>query len=514
MTAPIHKNICLIGGIVFTLQFLFFFKAHASQSLIGVAGIFSENPRTKMFAGIIDSHLDNILRSNFIASENIFEPINSALFRDQLAKFNCSDESCLFSFAGRAKISVVIRGRIEEQADAFVLELTAFGTDIPYFGKTIHQYSARIPTSNLQLSMREYSYIFEEHCARFISSLLKKYRKPLYVISENGILRIDSSANINGIFTIYRTASESAKLLSLVRHYPVGTIAIRNGRFVTPLPPIVHAGDFILQEFDAPAEKIAEFYEGRKREIVFSPSTSNDTFLMILYTIPGSLTMPLVSPFLGYLNHQDYSGLALWTINALPYAYVAYKGIIERPQLLERDHKDISSSELARYRFTLYMLLCGNMSLFVDAFASHSLYLASNYQGIQRYMGNTLTASYLSLVSGGGGHFYRGWRAWGYFYFHVNNALLYCTIKEFSPSRRYNETSGTYATSDIDKRRALSFLSTYAAFKIVEIVHAALLPDRIQNGTVEETNMFIVPFSSFRTTPDERIYGAAITMRF
>ncbi len=510
----VHKAFSF--SVILTIAFSFIATPAFSSTLIGVAGIAHETPRTKMFAGIIETHLDNILRSNFVASTGAFEPVNSTLLRNQLEKFSCTEESCIERFVRQAKISIIIHGRIEERSHSLFLEISAFSTDVPYFGKAIHRYTAQIPASGLSLSMREYSYIFEEHCARFISGMLHHYKKALFVEKRNGRIHIPAPSRINGIFTVYRGTTESSdaasKISSFFRYLPVGSIAMRNG-IPLSIPSFIREGDFILLGFSYAADDIQEFHDGRKRELVFTAPNSNDTLLMMLYTVPGSLTMPLVSPFLGYLAHQDYAGLALWSANFVPYLYLEIKGIQGRPQLIESAHRDISSTELARYRFSLYMLLCGNMALFVDAFASHNLYLAANYQGVQRYLGNTATAAYLSLVSGGGGHFYRGWRAWGYAYFHANNALLYYTIKEFSPSRNYNEITGQYEASSMNTTRAFSLLAAYCGFKIVEIIHAAMLPDRIQNGTVEETTIIVHPFFSLHENR-ETLYGAAFTMRF
>lgn len=508
-----NKIIIFIVKYISFLCILFPIQIHAT-TLIGVAGITPVTPRIKMYASLIQTHLDSILRSNFIASSEIFEPVNSALLRDQLEKFSCQEESCITRFAKQTNISVIIQGRIEERSYSLFLELSAFGTEIPYFGKTIHRYTAHIPTYKLSLSVREYSLIFEEHCARFIIGMLRRYRKPMFITMQNGNVHLAAPTGVNGIFPLYRTTSEATAFSpsSFLRYIPIGAIMINNGIPVT-VPSFTKEGDFILVNFSHTADEIQKFYEGRKRELVFAPPNSNDTLLMMLYTVPGSLTMPLVSPLLGYLAHQDYTGLSLWIINFAPYLYLELKGIHERPARLKRDNQDISSAEMARYRFSLYMLACGNMALFVDSFAHHNLTLASNYQGVQRYLGNAYTAAYLSLVSGGGGHFYRGWRMWGYFYFHANNALLYYTIKEFSPSRTYNEITGSYEEASINKARAYSFLAAYCGLKLVEIIHAMLLPDRIQNGTVEETTISVHPFFTLNDNR-ERFYGAALTKRF
>ncbi len=132
-------------------------------------------------------------------------------------------------------------------------------------------------------------------------------------------------------------------------------------------------GDFLLLNYRGRSRALGDFYHGRKREIVFAESSYNDTVYMMLFTVPGSLTMPLAAPIMGYFNNRDYIGLALWAVNVSPYLYLQLDGIRNRPQTLRSERRDIPREVTARYNFALYMLFLGNMSLFVDAFSHNYL---------------------------------------------------------------------------------------------------------------------------------------------
>ncbi len=467
----------------------------ARAPILGTAGIEATNPRTQALARLVELHLGNILRSNLANPGNSFETINPETLQEQLARFNCLEDTCLLRFAARAGISVLFRGSLDERTDSLELEIRALGAEAPYFGRTVYRYRASIPTKNLRLSTREYSYIFEEHAARFVGEFLRRYQRPVYFRIHDNSPVLDTGEAFRGVFTVYRSTPVGNPILGLKRYCPLGAVTLGSGAPHAQFRLPILDGDFILVGHRDRAAALDEFYYGRKREIVLAPGSLNDSFSMLLFTVPGSLTMPLASPILGYFADRDYMGLALWSLNAPPYLYMEYRGLSRRPRALERERENISRDDIARYRFSLYMLLCGNMALFVDAFAGRYLYLASNYQGVQPYMGNSYTAAYLSLVSGGGGHFYRGSRCWGYLYFHLNNILLYYTLREFSADRVYDPVSGKYIEGDIDRTRGRMFLGAYCVLKSVEIIHSILMRDRLRNGTVEDGGVDIVPFA-------------------
>jgi hypothetical protein len=139
------------------------------------------------------------------------------------------------------------------------------------------------------------------------------------------------------------------------------------------------------------------------------------------------------------------------------------------------------------------MLLAGGMPLFVDAFSHHYLEAATQYGELRPIMGSSATAAYLSLVSNGGGHFYRGHRLWGYLYFHAGNLLLYYTVRNFTPPEKYNPSTGSYETGRVRRRQGHAAIGALAALKLAEITHVLLSKDRIGAGTVVEERFSLEP---------------------
>ncbi len=178
-----------IRKILFTLIAVLLMQGAAwstGQTLVGIIGVASDSPRASTLARFVETHLDNIMYSNIVNSGNIFQRVNPEVLRDQLSRFNCLEDSCVLRFARRAGISVIIRGSLEERSEVITLTLYAMGMGVPYFGRNIHRYRVSIPTDNLQLGTREYSYIFEEHAARFIEGFLRNYQKPVSIKIVDG----------------------------------------------------------------------------------------------------------------------------------------------------------------------------------------------------------------------------------------------------------------------------------------------------------------------------------------
>jgi hypothetical protein len=479
------KFLYIVCFITIALQPLY-----AANPLIGVAGISGDSPRAINLAGMVERHLFNIINT-----VGVFEQVNHSLLRDELGRFNCVEDSCVLRFARTAKLSVIIRGDVEDRGDTAVLTLYAIGIEVPYFGSLIHRYRVAIPISGLQLSAREFSYIFEEHSGHFISGMIERFKFPLSVKRDGERMVIDYRGDLRGAFTVYRFGSEISDG-SVIRSFrEIGRVEISDGLIHEggPTASALAEGDFILISFESKARFLEDFYYGRKREIVFETPEFGDTLYTLLFTVPASMTMPVVVPIIGYYQYGDYTGLALWAVNVFPYLYIEYDGLTNRPQELRDEKKSISRREATHYYFGVYMLLFGGMSLFVDAFANCYLYLSSNYQYPQPLMGNSLTAAYLSVVSGGGGHFYRGYRSWGYLYFHIDNLLLYYTIRAFTPEERYNRETGAYEKGDVDKERAFTLLGVLGFVKIVEVIHVLLIRDNIKNGTMLEGEFALQP---------------------
>ena len=401
--------------------FLFFAfnETVTARPLIGFTGIAGSSPRTTTLSGLLEEHLIRITESTAI-----FSTINPSLLKSELTKFNCIDEKCILPFASRAGISLIVKGAFEDRGDSVMLRLFAYNTDVPGYGKIIYSHCIRIPMRQ-KYSLREFSYICEEHAGRFLSGVIKNFKSPVYFKKQALSGEKEELAGLHGKHTLFRfdgpDCGGGIRMFSAV-----GTVLVDKGavkKNISGRP--VRDGDFILRAYSKEADFLQEFYPGRKKEIIFERSTLSDTLWVALFTAPASAVMPLTVPALGHYVNSDWNGLLLWGVNATPYLYLEADGFLDRPAERRGENKDIPRSVTARNIFAWYMLCAGGASLFVDGFAHQYCVDAAEYAEVHPLMGNPLTAGYLSLICGGGGHFYRGYRLWGYFYFHLNNILLY-----------------------------------------------------------------------------------------
>jgi hypothetical protein len=456
----------------------------ADMPLIGIATIRSNSPRTAVFTTFLEDSLVRIAETT-----GTFKPVNPALLREELKKFGCTDERCLIGFARDAGINLIIRGDIDDTNDFITLSLRAYGIDIPFQDRIIYRYSVRVPMTG-KFGEAEYRGIIEEHSGKFFSKLMARYQLPLFVkAGGDGSLKVD--INVSGNYTLYR--AEMLKEKNALRGISkIGAFRFDRGTLAGP-QGAAQAGDFILIGFEETAATMDKFYYERKKEIVFKKPVFVDTIYALLLTGPASAVMPLIAPTLGYYRSSDWQGLPLWAFNSVPYLYLEINGLSNYWANYYKKKKTVPRDAQAQYYFGLYMLSAGGMSLFVDAFAHSYLDQASNYQGVQAFMGNAVTAGYLALVSGGGGHFYRGDRLWGYLYYHADNLLLYFTLREFLPDKKFDALTRTFSTSRINKVRAYSLLSSACAVKLAEIIHAVLMKDNIGNGTIIDEGYSVEP---------------------
>lgn len=456
----------------------------ADKPLLGIATVMSNSPRALALTELLDENLGRLVERT-----GIFQMVNPALLREEIKKFGCTDEQCLLGFARDAGLSIVIRGNIDDTGDFVILTLRAYGIEFPYQRKAVYQYRVQIPMIG-QYGQVEYNNITAEHVGIFFSKVLARYQTALTLAQGPGA-SMQVNQNISGTYTLYRPeAAVDKNSLRSIRS--VGKAQLSTGTIVKSDTPAL-PGDFILIGYGETARYVDKLtYEG-KREIVFRKSSPLDTFFALLLTVPASATMPILAPTLGYYRSGDWTGLTLWTLNATPYIVLEIYGIANYYVSYYNQHKTQSQDVQAQFYFGWYMLCAGGASLFVDSLAQSMHKKASNYQGTQPYLGNALTAGYLALISGGGGHFYRGDRLWGYLYFHADNLLLYFTLREFFPEKTFNPITQTFFTGEINKVKAYTLLSAACAVKIAEIIHAVLMRDTIRNGTILEEGYSIEP---------------------
>ena len=386
-------------------------EVYAEKQLAGVAQIETSSPRTIAISKLLLRHLNTS-----IDSTDLFDLINSELLKNELLKFDCIEKKCILRLAENAKISLIISAVLNDFGDYIILKLFAYGTDIPYHGKCIYNYVVRIDMDPKH-STREYSLIFEEHAGYFISKLLAKYQMPVYIKNIDGTLGPDVEVNLNGKFDLFRMKNIKKKK-SILIYDKIGKIKIKNSKISKKIGTLdLKEKDFVLATFKKKSDFLLNYYHGRKKEIIFKRSSPIHSFYVFLFTGPGSSAMPILAPVFGYYKNSDWVGLTLWAFNLAPYLYLEIDGLVNWPDDLRKAKKNISRETLARFRFGWYFLAAGGMALFVDAFVYQFLRNSKRYIGVQPFMGNSLTAGYLALVSGGGGHFFQGQQIVGLYLF-------------------------------------------------------------------------------------------------
>jgi hypothetical protein len=414
--------------------------------------------------------------------------VNPGLLREELKKYGCVEEQCLLGFAADAGMGLLIRCDFDDSSDYIILRLSAYGLGVPYQNRVIYSCTIRIPMTG-KYGAQEYNSITEEHAARFVSKLLSRYRSPS-VIAKGADGAFRAGRIISGTFEVYR--NQPAGKGSLRGFTRIGSATLTGGTVTASDAPLGN-DDFILIGYREKAESMERFFYGRKHEMVMKKPAVTDTIYTLLLTGPASAFMPLVAPIAGYYRGNDWQGLALWAFNFTPAFYLELNGMADYWANYYKKKKTQPRDVQAQYYFGLYMMCAGGVSLFADSFAYSQLKKAADFQGAQPFLGNSVTAAYLALVSGGGGHFYRGDRLWGYLYFHADNLLLYFTIREFCPEKKFNQLTRTFTTEKINPARAYSLLSVTCAVKVAEIIHAIFTRDRIENGEIIDEGYSLEP---------------------
>ena len=486
------------------LVFLIFLplKLFSATPIAGILDFKTTTPLTFSLKNILEQHLTNILYSS-----GVFDLIKYKTLQNDLDKYGCTDEKCILQFAKDAGISLLINGEIEDRKNYILINFRAYGTSFPHNGTIIVNYSVKIPV-NKNFNMKKQSYIIEEHSATFIVNVLNKFLKPIFLEDKNfqSLKTLDA---LDGQYDLYRFENKKSKILN--NYTKIEKIKIKDGFLISQNEFI--KDDFLMIGFKDKAKFIEDFYYGRKKEIVFEKQKFETTLFKLLFTVPASITMPVVAPFAGYYKYGDWEGLSLWSFNVMPYLYLEYDGFKRNPDDSRKLNYDISNKDKTRKRFFYYMAFIGGLPLFVDAFSHQYLNRAKEYDRKEYLMGNTYSVFYLSLISGGGGHFYRGYRSWGYLFFHINNILVYNIIGEASQAEHYNELTNRYEKNSINKKKLYSLIGLYSSVKIFEIVHALLLKDNIRNGEVQKSDLSFEPDIKYDLNYGYS-YGMKLTAKF
>ncbi len=483
-------------GIIRTVTAAFFVLLvpaclYASKPTIGIIVTELRGPKAIHLSGLFSESLVKA-----IETAGVFSLAKTAQLRTELARLGCLDEACIIRFAGAAGLNIVVNARITERGARGRVEVSCFAIDPPYYGRMLSRYTAEIPLWLWELASEESINFCDEQSAFFLAGVLRNYRRPLPLRQDTrGDIRAEGAdAPVEGRFEIFRferNISEEGKILS---HRRIGYASFREGRIVAGDDARAIAdGDFILMDYKEEAQHLGQLVEERKRRLVTDASSEYGILYAALLGVPASVAMPLVCP-LAYYNYGDFGGLALWAISAAPYLTLEISGLMDRPQRYRKKHRDVSRETAARHNFALYMLVIGGFPLVVDSISRQYITAASQYRGKQVFIGSDLTAAYLSITSAGGGHFYRGYRLWGYLYFHLDTALVYLTMRCFSRPQYYNELNARYERGRIRERAGYAFLGALGAVKLTEFVHVLFLKDRLRSGDPVEESFSLRPY--------------------
>lgn len=472
--------------------------AGAAQAapLSAVSYISYNSQRANAVSTLLEQHSIEILKKHG------FETIDQGLVSREIEKNSCLEETCQLRFAANAQIELMINGSVEDRGDYISITLRSYGTGEPLNGRQVMSKTVQIPLRT-GLNAREFSLICEEHAALFIASTLRSFTCAIPLLKKEKGYSADSP--VTGSYNVYYRDSSGVTKKS-------GKCSINKGSVETHEGSIV-PGSFIFADFLSQSHDITDYYSARKHEIVFYKPNYYDTLFIVLTTPIASATMPFAAPVLGYYTFGDWSGLGLWALNAWPYLYLEAKGFIDSPENLRHEKEDITRDDKAASFFAWYMLLAGGMPLFMDAYAHQYLSDASLFIGQQRFLGSDATACYLSLVSNGGGQFYKGHRGWGYFYFHLNNALLYMTIRELSVPEHYDHSSDKYIKGGSNTGRARIYGTVLALSKIIEITHTLLSDTDLECGETVDEYFIPQPIFTFDSTGSP-VYGISLTFRY
>lgn len=471
--------------------------------LAGFAVIGANSPRSLVLAPLLEQSIVRV-----IDTTAIFKPVNPSLLREELLKYGCTDEGCLIRFARDAGLSVMIRADFDDQSDYCILTFTAYGLDLPYQNRIACRTVTRIPLHG-RYTADEYSRMMDEQAGIFFSRFLYGFQAPVYNSGSAGEKAIWSRP-VSGWFDVYRLREDpaAASPRSFVK---IGRVRLSAG--VAEGEAKIQRGDFVLVRYVEAARLLESLTYGKKREMVFRPSSLSETVYAALLAGPASAVMPLAAPIAGYYRSNDWGGAALWFFNTAPYLYLEISGLADYFSNYYKKKRTIPADARGRFVFGWYFMCAGGVSLMVDSLAYGMIQKAADYQGVQPFLGNPVTAGFLALIAGGAGHFYRGLRLWGYLYFHTDNMLLYFTIREFTPAKRFNIFTQRFETARIVKPRAYSLLAAALAVKAGEVIHAVLARDTIMGGTTIEQGFSVEPVC-FTDETAGQVWGIQAAWRF
>jgi uncharacterized membrane protein len=463
-----NKLISIIINLLFVSLFLFFHTGLISSEKIQILALnlTGQTVRAQMMNRLYLQHI-----STYTSTVKDFELLLDPVLQNQIEIVAASDDEALRDFVRRAEIPILVSGLIEDRGDFVILRIYAMAYDVPHNGQLVANHEVKIPIFD-KISARELSFIVEEHTGRFLVQLLENYKRP-YEFSVKGNSYVFDQTIKTGNYDLYAIENRDDEIITFSK---IQNVRVSKSRIQTSLQD----GDyFITQTYSDESSELSDFIYGRKRETVYATGSVENTTVAVIASPFLSLISPIGTPISYYLT-SDYAGLGLWTVNNSPYLYIATNGFINSPEKRENDNKNISRYDYSTYYYSYYYFLVSGMALYADAAGQESKKDASNFIPSQQFLGDESIAVYLSIMGNGAGHFYKGYRTWGYFYFHADNLLTLSSLYFLSDSKDYSSSS--YQKTEHDKTTGYFLLGAAAAVRVIEIIHSMHLRFNIDNG--------------------------------
>ncbi|MBN1498608.1 MAG: hypothetical protein JW982_00500 [Spirochaetes bacterium] len=416
------------------------FSITASENTIVVAGFEYDSPRTSVIAAQMEIHFNSVM-DNFTT----LNYVNPADFRNFAVKKNISLKKDIIALADSLDITSVIFVRLKDRITEIEFIIEAYGTDIPYNNSRICILDKTIDTSRPFPDDR-YNLMSEDITIQFLIRFLDNYTFP------------DFSGN-SGSNPIY----EMKEIDGFKTYAPAG--GFEKGK------------TFHFSDLKKESVSLENYFYSKKQEITVQPAELETTLFLFTLTPVFSAVSLFATP-VNYYKNGKYSETGLWALSVAPYYYLMAQGFLNNPVQIKKDKSEPSVSRYgnANYIFAWYQLLGGGTAFFIDSVASEMLYDSSNYYNRVSYIDNSEYAIFLSLICGGAGHFYKGSRKWGYFFYHTDTILLYSTIYFLSSKETFSPDKNRYVSEKPDYSTAAvtgTLLLAVKTFEIFNLMHTS-----------------------------------------
>lgn len=439
-----------------------------------VAGYEFDSPRGAIITKQMDYHFNNIF-SNL----DFIDYINPQDFRKYLIRDNLLNREQILQRSSEMNISITIFATIIDKNDTLHFSIIAFGNEFPHNGEIIAQMNKSI-TKIQNPSAKKYNLLSEDLCLQFSVKLLNNFKFPIKATSSS-----DSNQFYSKQYDTYGKA------------------------FYTPIDKFISKNSYYVKNYKNKSNDLNTRFYINKKKLIFQGNNLETNFFTALSTPLLSTITPISAPF-SYISNNDYSSLGLFIANSSPYYYIASQTYLRYPPSMIKNNQNISKLDNTFYYFTLYHTFSGGISFFIDSTATYALHEAGQYNSKIPYIGDEHLAIYFSIISGGGGHFYKGHRFKGILYYHLNNLTLLSGLYFISEKMSYSNSEQKYHSSGKDIKKASLCFSAFVILKTIEVIDIINTPFNTSLGKEDNTHF------SFSIIPqnDETTFGLSISKEF